>query len=131
VTTEADVGASKPKESKNSGQIPQSPPNQPSIILTFLRIRDHETVTLDSLSDRQKVALWGLGLAAPFAVATIILSLSRASFALDDYNPLYWLWIYLLFQAPIGLGLVVLSMLTPKGEDPLRRRSSYQPPFDD
>jgi multisubunit Na+/H+ antiporter MnhG subunit len=85
----------------------------------------------DSLSDRQKVALSGACLAAPFGVASIVFGLYGTSLTLSIMNPVLWLWIYLLFQAPFGLWLMARAALTSTGKDPLRRRSYYQPPLDD
>jgi len=68
-------------------------------------------------------------LAAPFGVASIVFGLFGTSFALGIMNPL--LWIYLLFQTPFGLWLLVRVALTSNGKDPLRRRSYYQPPLED
>ena len=86
---------------------------------------------LDFLSDRQKVALSGAILAAPFGIASIVFGLLGASLSLGIMNPLLWLWIHLLFQAPFGLWLLVRAALTTKGRDPLRRRSYSQPPLED
>jgi len=80
------------------------------------------------LSDKQTVAIWGAGLVAPFAASTIGLAAYGPDLGLD-VPVVYYLWTYLSIQACLGIGLLALVLITPKGGDPLLRERRHQPPL--